>query len=44
MARLSALKSVYTRDGSRILLTHVCALNPERHVVGLETAKTGALS
>jgi hypothetical protein len=30
--------SVYTRDGSRILLTHFCALTPDGHVARLETA------
>lgn len=30
--------SVYTRDGTRILLTHFCALTSDGHVARLETA------
>ena len=30
--------SIYTRDGSRVLLTHFCALTPLGHQVRLETA------
>ena len=29
--------SLYTRDGKRLLLTHVCALTPDGHVARLET-------
>jgi hypothetical protein len=29
--------SLYTRDGSRLLLTHFCALTPDGHVARLET-------
>jgi len=29
--------SLYTRDGTRLLLTHFCALTPDGHVARLET-------
>lgn len=29
--------SIYTRDGKRLLLTHLCALTPDGHVARLET-------
>jgi hypothetical protein len=29
--------SLYTRDGKRLLLTHVCALTPDGHLARLET-------
>ena len=30
--------SIYARDGSRMLLTHFCAMTPDGHVARLETA------
>jgi hypothetical protein len=33
--------SIYTRDNSRILLTHYCAMTPDGHQVRLEATATG---